>query len=102
MARPKGYSKTGGRKAGTLNKFNTEQIEKVKNLCVQYQVDPIEALLKISSDENIDLNLRVSILKEIAQYVYPKRKSIEIAADVEITSTPQIKIYLPDNGTSRN
>lgn len=102
MGRPKGYSKTGGRTAGTPNRLNNAQAEKLQSLCDKYKIDPLESLLKICADETIDLSLRVSVLKEITQYIYPKRKSIEIAADLEISSTPQIQIYLPDNGTSRN
>lgn len=102
MARPKGSAKTGGRKAGTLNKSNSSQIEKIQNLCDSYNLDPFEALLKLSSDLSLDINLRVGILKEIAQYIYPKRKSIEIDAELEINSAPQIQIFLPDNGTHKN
>lgn len=102
MGRQKGTSKTGGRKIGTPNKSTVAHVEKVQEFCDQYKLDPIQALFKIASDETNDLNLRVSILKEIAQYLYPKKKSIEIAADIEINSSPQIQIFLPDNGTNRN
>ena len=102
MARPKGIPKTGGRKTGTLNKSNSSQIEKIQDLCASYNIDPFEALLKLSNDPSLDINLRVGILKEIAQYVYPKRKSIEIDAELEINSAPQIQIFLPDNGTNKN
>ena len=102
MARPRGLPKTGGRKAGTLNRTNSSQIEKIQNLCDSFKLDPFEALLKLSSDLSLDINLRVGILKEIAQYVYPKRKSIEIDAELEINSAPLIQIYLPDNGTHEN
>ncbi len=102
MGKPKGYAKTGGRKAGTPNRANSAQVERIQQLCETYEIDPLDALLKLASDSSIDINLRVSILKEVAQYIYPKRKSIEIAADLEINTAPQIQIYLPDNGTSGN
>lgn len=102
MTRPRGLPKSGGRKLGTPNKANSSQTERIQELCTHYNIDPFEALLKLSTDSSIDVNLRISILKELAQYVYPKRKSIEIEADVEISSTPQIQIFLPDNGTNNN
>ena len=100
MSRPKGTPKTGGRKLGSANKFNHEQSDKIRVLCETYNLDPIEALLKLAADENIELNLRVSILKELAQYIYPKRKTVELSAEIEMSTAPQIQIYLPDNGTS--
>lgn len=100
MARPRGLPKTGGRKVGTPNRINSEQTDRVKHLCELHKVDPLEALLILSTDPSIEINQRISILKELAQYLYPKRKSVEIEADIALSNSPQIQIYLPDNGRS--
>ena len=44
------------------------------------------------------IDLEVNILKELCQYIYPKRKSIEVIG--ELTNEPQIMILLPDNERS--
>jgi hypothetical protein len=35
----------------------------------------------IAMDETVELNIRVQIYKELAQYVAPKRKAVEMQAD---------------------
>ena len=67
--------KTGGRTKGTPNK---------KTLLVQQQMedlgfDPIESMIEINrlAMANKDYSLAGQMAKELAQYVYPKRKSIE-------------------------
>ena len=67
--------KTGGRTKGTPNK---------KTLLVQQQMedlgfDPIESMIEINrlAMAKEDYSLAGQMAKELAQYVYPKRKSIE-------------------------
>lgn len=95
MAREKGTPKTGGRKKGTQNKVSQEKLSTIQELCVQYNCDPFESLLKIASDPMTVIDLKVNILKELCQYIYPKRKSIEVIG--ELINEPQIMILLPDN-----
>lgn len=71
MPRPK----TGGRKAGTPNKRTATVEEKLAAL----GCDPIEGMAKIAMDPATDVAVRVQVLKELAQYVTPKRKSIELS-----------------------
>lgn len=42
--------------------------------------DPVLALAEIAIDKNVILRIRVDCLKEVAQYVHAKRKSIDINA----------------------
>ncbi len=41
--------------------------------------DPIEAMAQLAMDENEPSALRLAALKELAQYVAPKRKAVEIS-----------------------
>lgn len=41
-------------------------------------VDPITELAKLSKDTNVDLKLRTDILRDLANYQYPKRRSIDV------------------------
>ncbi len=102
MARPRGFPKTGGRKLGTPNKKNVDQVERIESLCEQYNFDPLRSLFEIATDKSILLELRISVLKEITQYVYSKRKSIEIDNFLDPIAEPQIHIFLPDNETSKD
>lgn len=71
--------KTGGRKAGTLNKKTQTLIEKIEKHHKGY--DPILKMIDIAENENTAIDIRVNILKEISSYIYPKRKAIE--ADIQ-------------------
>jgi len=43
--------------------------------------DPIEGLARIALDPQTNVALKVRSFAELAQYVYPKRKAIEVAAE---------------------
>ena len=87
--------KTGGRKSGTPNK---------KTIAVQEQMeqlgfDPIESMIEISNQAMVDKNYALAgqMAKELAQYVYPKRKAVEHITDpaewpkitINITNDPK-------------
>lgn len=71
MAFNKGHKKKGGRVKGTPNK-RTEALEAI---FAKYQVNPAEELLKVLP--TLDDKLRVEVLLNLMQYLYPKRKAIE-------------------------
>jgi hypothetical protein len=67
----------GGRKKGTPNKKTASIKDKLDSL----GCDPIAGMAKIAKqamDEG-DMSLALSAFKEIAQYVVPKRKAIELS-----------------------
>ena len=39
--------------------------------------DPVEAMAAIALDEQNDVMIRLAAMKEVAQYVHPKRKAVE-------------------------
>lgn len=102
MGRQKGQAKTGGRKPGTPNKTNSDTTAKVSELCHAYGFDPLESMILLAKSDDLELPYKIALLKELAQYVYPKRKSIEMTADVNGEVSSVIHIVLPDNGTSSN
>ena len=61
----------------TLNRLEDE---------VGQRLDPLEGMARISIDPDADLPTRLSALKELAKYVYPTRKSVDLA--VEHTERP--------------
>ncbi|MBL4891473.1 MAG: hypothetical protein JKX91_06560 [Rhizobiaceae bacterium] len=68
--------KTGGRQKGTKNKA-TEGIEaRLKEL----KCDPIEGMANIAQQamDDGDMPLAGQMYKELAQYIAPKRKAIEM------------------------
>lgn len=69
----------GGRKKGTPNKKNQALADRLKEL----GCDPIEDMAKVSFEAkaNGDWNLLLSASKELAQYVYPKRKAVEVTGE---------------------
>ena|SRR5215467_9130743 len=74
MPRPKGIPKTGGRVRGTPNKATDVLARKLTML----GCDPIEGLAKIALDPETKAELKVRCFSELAQYVYPKRKAVDL------------------------
>jgi hypothetical protein len=69
------YKKTGGRKKGTPNKRTLEVTELLNNL----GCDPIEGMARLALDPNNSPELRGRLFSELAQYVAPKRKAIDLS-----------------------
>lgn len=71
--------KTGGRVKGVKNKATKEVIDRLKEL----NCDPIEGMAKIAQTalDSDDLQLAGQMYKELAQYVAPKRKAIEVTGN---------------------
>jgi hypothetical protein len=90
--------KTGGRKAGTPNR----QTREISELLESLGHNPIEAMVRIATDLNASLELRGRMNAELAQYVYSKRKAVEVASDqdapvvhkvvLEMVRTPEVLV----------
>ena len=73
--------KTGGREKNTPNKRTQNLLELIE---VNHKgFNPVLELIEISKSANIDVDLRVSILKDLTPYLYPKRKAIELELENE-------------------
>lgn len=84
--------KTGGRKAGTPNKRTLLVKERLENL----GLDPIEEMVHLYREvRDSDSRLAVMLLKELAQYVHPKRKAIEVALETEQEPIKVISLVAP-------
>ena len=73
-------AKTGGRTIGTKNKVSASVRDRLNVL----KCDPIEQLVIIArqAQANDDLQLAVTVYKDLATYVAPKLKSIELIESV--------------------
>ena len=67
----------GGRQKGTPNK----RTEAVAEILATIGCDPIGGMARIAMDETAELSIRAQMYKELAQYVAPKRKAIEITGE---------------------
>ena len=69
----------GGRKKGTPNKKTSDLAEKLKAL----NCDPIEGMARIAHEayKAKDHAIALSAYKELAQYIYPKRKAVEVTGE---------------------
>ncbi len=85
MAKVEKTGKRGGRTPGTPNKSTQEVRDRLKAL----DCDPIEGMAFIAAEsrregENHDLQLAGQMYKELAQYVAPKRKAIEVSGALTV------------------
>lgn len=69
----KGKKKTGGRKLGTRNKFNSD----LHALCEKEDLNPFEALLKMAKDPKTKGGIKLGALSELCEYLFPKRRRVE-------------------------
>ena len=75
--RPIGLPKTGGRQKGTPNRDTLALTEKLDAI----SCDPLMELAKIGMDRQNRIDIRVRCFLELASYVYPKRKPVDISSD---------------------
>jgi hypothetical protein len=90
--------KTGGRSAGTPNRNTVE----VKQTLEALGCDPIEGMARLATDERVEISIRFQAYKELAQYIYPKRKAIEHGGETGGHAPPVFVIDIgppPANGT---
>jgi hypothetical protein len=82
----KGF-KSGGRQKGTMNKPGQQAAEILRSL----NCDPIEGMVRIAMDTNNSPELRGRMFSDLARYIYPQRKAVELSgtdgADLKITVT---------------
>lgn len=76
-----------GRKKGTPNKDKKELRDRLNAEFPNY--DPLLSLAAIGNDPKTPLEMKITCHKEIAKYIHPQRKAVEIANDIEL---PPIKI----------
>ena len=69
--------KTGGRHKGTANKRTLQAAELLEELCC----DPIRGIAEIAANTEHPIELRARMYAELAHYVYPKRKAIDMYHD---------------------
>jgi hypothetical protein len=70
----KGHSKIPG--SGRVKGMSSKAT--VSAILSQLKCDPIEGMARIAMDSNQSAQLRGRMFAELAQYVYPKRRAIEL------------------------
>lgn len=90
--------KTGGRTSGRLNKKSQAISDLIAKKYPTYH--PILSLVEIAQDTNNDVSLRLQANKEVAKYVCPQLKSIEIKEQQEETRIVVVRVG--DEETKRN
>lgn len=81
--------KTGGRIKGTPNKKTVVLEELIQNKFPDF--NPILSMVELAESELTPVDLQFQCLKEVSQYLFPKRKSIEVSEEVLIEK-PEITI----------
>lgn len=92
MPKAQGSSKTGGRAKGTPNRKTFCLLQTLEDNKIDI-VKEIAALLPQLQPEK-----KADVLLNLMNYVFPKRKAIEIINSDENTSAPQVIVTLPSNG----
>jgi hypothetical protein len=93
--RPLGLPKTGGRKKGTQNKATLTVAEKLEAL----GCDPIEGMARIAMDKKNSPEIRGRYYSELAQYLYPKRKPVDISIEQPTVTNVITNLDSPRGGS---
>lgn len=83
-----GKREGAGRPKGAVAKDTASLIAAMQEKYPDY--DPVMAMIEIANDPEVDNALRLTASKEVAQYVYPKRKAVEHSGP---GGTPLIQVF---------
>lgn len=86
MGFQKGQPKSGGRKPGSKNKRLS-----VLEVCESLSLNPFEEMVKIAGA--VEHERRFDALKELCQYIEPKRKAIEHSGKIDPAVLEQAEEY---------
>jgi hypothetical protein len=78
VSRPKGLPKTGGRQKGVANKRTRE----IADAAVKEGLTPLEWMLQVLRDENVDPERRDEMAKAAAPYIHPRLSNVEAKIDL--------------------
>jgi hypothetical protein len=67
----------GGRQKGTPNKSTQSLFE----ICEKHGLNVFESMAKMATEDKLDPDVKFARLEALAQYLYPKRKAVEIPAE---------------------
>ena len=84
--------KTGGRLPGTLNRQTSELIDLIKFKYPGYH--PVVALVDIANSSQ-DISIRLQANKEVAKYICPQVKSVEIKDNTPENKDVRIWVVRP-------
>src|SRR5215213_7226803 len=78
---PRGGSKPGERRGGRCTGTPNKRTLAVDEVLGELGLDPIKQMGQIAMDERVEVGVRVQVLKELCQYVAPKRKALEVTGE---------------------
>lgn len=92
MSTPGGKRSGAGRPKGAKNKRTQEIIDRLEDL----DCDPIEGMAMISADPTSSPELKFQCFKELAQYVAPKRKAMDMNQSIDGNIEIQVVRFTDD------
>lgn len=81
--------KTGGRKPGTPNKIDRSL--PIEELCAFHNCSPVEILISLCSAKEDGLKFQAA--KELMNYLYPKKRALEIDGNINIELAKKAEEY---------
>ena len=77
----RGGSKPGERRGGRCKGTPNKRTMAVAEVLGELGLDPIKQMGQIAMDERVEVSIRVQVLKELCQYIAPKRKAVAITGE---------------------
>lgn len=70
-----GKPKTGGRRPGSKNQRTREAVE----ILARLSYDPLRCMIELSRDPEASLELRGKMHAELARYIHPQKRAVEVS-----------------------
>jgi len=71
-----------GNPSGRPKGSKSAKTKLIESKLEEFDCDPIEGMVKIALDEKVPAAVRGKMFAELAGFVYPKRKAVEITGDL--------------------
>ena len=88
-------NKTGGRQRGTPNKPKKELLDTIQDRWPDYH--PVLAMVELAHDPLLPIELRFQAHREIAHYIEPKRKAVDVSGSLGLRHEDFLEILTKED-----
>lgn len=74
----------------------TQMRARIIELCRGRKYDPVAAMIDMVQHDNIDADQKIAIHRELAQYIAPKVRAVDVSGEVDLTVTVRVKKFGDD------
>jgi hypothetical protein len=74
----------------------TQMRARIIELCRARKYDPVAAMIDMAQNDPLDADQKIAIHRELAQYVAPKVRAVDVSGEVDLSITVRVKKFGDD------